>query len=200
MHGSFRIRNKLLHPVDHRRRGGRPSLPSSGTCPHPKASARTAANLTGLRKLEAGAYPLASRHCTHRGRHCGIVRTRRGCVPGASAATHTPGPTLRNRASSGRVCCASGAAVAGTPGCVTQRWLNELWLGHPTCDHVLSNQARAYHTRGILALREAHPRLRGTGPLFAQRTRGELAGSCELGPGVCGGGYSSATTLQDLAN
>ena len=57
---------------------------------------------------------------THRGRHCGSLQTRRGCVPGARLRPHTPGPTLRNRASSGRVRCAPGAAVAGTPRCVTR--------------------------------------------------------------------------------
>ena len=48
------------------------------------------------------------------------LQTRHGCVPGARLHLHASGPTLRNRASSGGVCYAPGAAVAETPGCVTR--------------------------------------------------------------------------------
>ena len=94
-------------------------------------------------KLSAGVYPGLGRPRTHRGRHCESVQTRRGCVPGPRPRLHAPGQTLRSRASSGRLRCAPGAAVAGTPRCVTPRWLREPWLGQPTCDHALSKQTRA---------------------------------------------------------
>ena len=93
-------------------------------------------------ELGVGAHPDLDRARTYPARPCGIMRTRRGCVPRPRPRPHAPGPTLRSLASSGRACCAPGAAVAGTPRCVTPRWLREPWHGQPTCDHALSNQAR----------------------------------------------------------
>ncbi len=156
-------------------------------------------------KLGSGAYPGLGRACTHPGRPCGILQTRRGCVPGASAAPARTRPDLAESCKLGPGALRPGGRRGGNPAVcyavmVKRAMARASYLrpcviepsarvAHPGDSRITrSTPATSWHGAPLCATH------RGRACRFAQtgaecvrrrvRTRHDLAGSCELGPGV----------------